>query len=136
MPRAIPVEVVLVGVVLATVALAAFGATVFAVAVALAGAVIVFLMARRVPDTKPGWTALGALWVALPCVSLLWLARLETGGRATLLWLLAVVWATDIGAYAVGRSLGGPRLAPHWSPAEDLDRVRRRDGLRRRSPAG
>jgi phosphatidate cytidylyltransferase len=26
------------------------------------------------------------------------------------------VWATDIGAYAAGRSLGGPRLAPRWSP--------------------
>jgi phosphatidate cytidylyltransferase len=32
------------------------------------------------------------------------------------LWLLAVVWATDIGAYAVGRGVGGPRLAPRWSP--------------------
>jgi phosphatidate cytidylyltransferase len=29
---------------------------------------------------------------------------------------MAVVWATDIGAYAVGRGIGGPRLAPHWSP--------------------
>ena len=33
-----------------------------------------------------------------------------------LLWMLAVVWATDIGAYAAGRTLGGPRLAPRWSP--------------------
>jgi phosphatidate cytidylyltransferase len=32
------------------------------------------------------------------------------------LWLLAVVSATDIGAYAVGRGVGGPRLAPLWSP--------------------
>jgi phosphatidate cytidylyltransferase len=32
------------------------------------------------------------------------------------LWILAVVWATDIGAYLVGRTLGGPRLAPLWSP--------------------
>jgi phosphatidate cytidylyltransferase len=37
-------------------------------------------------------------------------------GRATLFWVLAVVWATDIGAYVVGRALGGPRLAPRWSP--------------------
>jgi phosphatidate cytidylyltransferase len=35
-----------------------------------------------------------------------------------LLWMFAVVWATDIGAYAVGRRLGGPRLAPRWSPGK------------------
>jgi phosphatidate cytidylyltransferase len=113
---AIPVETVLVGVVLATVAIAALGAVGFALAAAFAGAAIVFWAARRKPEMKPGWTALGALWVSLPCIALLWLARQETGGRSTLLWLLAVVWATDIGAYAVGRSLGGPRLAPRWSP--------------------
>jgi phosphatidate cytidylyltransferase len=111
-----PVEIVLVGVVLATVALAALGAAGLALAAALAGAGIVFWAAHRGPDMKPGWAALGALWVALPCISLLWLGRQGTGGRATLLWLLAVVWATDIGAYAIGRSLGGPRLAPRWSP--------------------
>ena len=102
--------------VVATVAISALGTTGFAVAAALIGAGIVFWAARREPDMKPQWMALGVLWVALPCISLLWLARQEAGGRATLLWLLGVVWATDIGAYAVGRSLGGPRLAPRWSP--------------------
>ena len=112
----IPIEIVLVGVVVATVAISALGTTGFAVAAALIGAGIVFWAAPRGPDMKPQWMALGVLWVALPCISLLWLARQEAGGRATLLWLLGVVWATDIGAYAVGRSLGGPRLAPRWSP--------------------
>ena len=46
---------------------------------------------------------------------LLWLAQ-EWTGRDLLLWIFAVVWATDIGAYVVGRWLGGPRLAPRWSP--------------------
>ncbi|HYZ42266.1 MAG TPA: phosphatidate cytidylyltransferase, partial [Stellaceae bacterium] len=55
-------------------------------------------------------------WVALPCVCLLWLAHDGPTGRAPLLWVLAVVWATDIGAYAVGRTVGGPRLLPRWSP--------------------
>jgi phosphatidate cytidylyltransferase len=54
--------------------------------------------------------------VALPCVILLWLAQSPGAGRTTLLWVFAVVWATDIGAYAVGRRLGGPLLAPRWSP--------------------
>ena len=35
-----------------------------------------------------------------------------------MLWIFAVVWSTDIGAYAIGRGLGGPRLAPHWSPGK------------------
>ena len=109
-------EVVLVGIVLASVAISALGATGFAVAAAVAGAGVAFWAARRGPEMKPGWTALGILWVALPCISLLWLARQEGTGRATLLWLFAVVWATDIGAYAIGRSLGGPQLAPRWSP--------------------
>ena len=60
------------------------------------------------------WLALGTLWISLPCVLLLWLA--EHGGRLLLLWMFAVVWATDIGAYAVGRLVGGPLLAPRWSP--------------------
>ena len=47
---------------------------------------------------------------------LLWLAQRDGSGRATLLWMLAIVWATDIGAYAFGSRIGGPRLAPRWSP--------------------
>jgi phosphatidate cytidylyltransferase len=110
--------IVLVGVVLAAVAAAALLATGLAIAFALLGAVLVFWTARKRSDLDPRWTALGAIWVALPCVCLLWLAREEPTGRATLLWVLAVVWATDIGAYAIGRTLGGPRLAPRWSPGK------------------
>jgi phosphatidate cytidylyltransferase len=109
-------EFELVGIVVGTVAVAALGAALAAIAVAALGAGLVFWTARQRSEGEPAWTAFGTLWVALPCVSLLWLAREEDGGRATLLWLLAVVWATDIGAYAVGRGIGGPRLAPRWSP--------------------
>lgn len=37
-------------------------------------------------------------------------------GLALVLWLYAVVWATDIGAYFVGRTVGGPKLWPRVSP--------------------
>lgn len=106
---------VLIGAVLAPVAAAAAGLPGTALALAAIGAATVWGMARR-RDGAPLWVAGGALWVALPCVAFLWLARAAPMGRATLLWVLAVVWATDIGAYAVGRTLGGPRLAPRWSP--------------------
>ena len=32
------------------------------------------------------------------------------------LWTLAIVWATDIGAFFAGRAIGGPKLAPVISP--------------------
>jgi phosphatidate cytidylyltransferase len=37
-------------------------------------------------------------------------------GLVGLLWMFAVVWATDIAAYFTGRALGGPKLFPAVSP--------------------
>jgi phosphatidate cytidylyltransferase len=37
-------------------------------------------------------------------------------GLVGILWMFAVVWATDIAAYFSGRSLGGPKLWPRVSP--------------------
>jgi phosphatidate cytidylyltransferase len=60
------------------------------------------------------WTLVGTLWIALPCMAVLWLER--SAGRGAIFFLLAVVWASDIGAFAFGRVLGGPKLAPRLSP--------------------
>jgi phosphatidate cytidylyltransferase len=105
----------LVAVVVATVAAAAFARYGLALLIALVGAGAVFWAVQSRGDRAPRWTALGALWVAVPCVLFLWLGR-SPAGRATLLWILAIVWATDIGAFAAGRSIGGPPLAPRLSP--------------------
>ncbi|MGB1027529.1 MAG: phosphatidate cytidylyltransferase, partial [Rhodospirillaceae bacterium] len=40
------------------------------------------------------------------------------GGWQTLFWLFVVVWSTDIGAYAFGRSIKGPKIAPSISPSK------------------
>ncbi|GEO13570.1 phosphatidate cytidylyltransferase [Microvirga aerophila] len=37
-------------------------------------------------------------------------------GLVGLIWMFAVVWATDIAAYFTGRALGGPKLWPLVSP--------------------
>ena len=102
---------------LSVVAAIAAGSLVGAV-VTLIGALVIWLIELRRQGEAPMWMAAGCLWVALPCIILLWLAQSETAGRVTLLWVFAIVWATDIGAYAVGRFVGGPRLAPRWSPGK------------------
>ncbi|HZK88933.1 MAG TPA: phosphatidate cytidylyltransferase [Stellaceae bacterium] len=80
------------------------------------GAVAIWVGEVRRPGSAPLWAAAGCLWVGLPCIILLWLVQSGSAARGTLFWMFAVVWATDIGAYAAGRQLGGPLLAPRWSP--------------------
>lgn len=60
--------------------------------------------------------AFGAVYVLAPLIAMVWLRADPAYGRAVLFWLLAVVWATDIGAYFTGRAIGGPRIAPRFSP--------------------
>ncbi|HET6469825.1 MAG TPA: phosphatidate cytidylyltransferase [Geminicoccaceae bacterium] len=61
---------------------------------------------------------LGVLYLGLPAVALVWLRNDPDNGRAAILWLLLVVWTTDIAAYFVGRAIGGRRLAPRISPGK------------------
>lgn len=69
---------------------------------------------------SPVWAGLGMLYVGVPCIAMIWLRHGMPGGgadgRIAIYWLLAVVWATDTGAYFAGRTIGGPKLAPHISP--------------------
>lgn len=64
------------------------------------------------------WRAAGVLAIGLPCLALVWLRRDPDFGRQIVFWLFALVWATDIGAYAAGKLIGGPKLAPRISPAK------------------
>ena len=67
-------------------------------------------------ERKAAWVAAGILYVGLPSVALLWLRGLDARGLQTLIWILALVWAVDIGAFFSGRALKGPKLAPRISP--------------------
>lgn len=62
------------------------------------------------------WRTFGSLYIALPCIALVWLRTAD--GLETLLWLFIVVWSTDISAYSIGRCFGGPLLAPSISPGK------------------
>jgi len=44
------------------------------------------------------------------------LRRDPVNGFAALLFVLLVVWASDIGGYFAGRAIGGPKLWPRVSP--------------------
>ncbi len=62
------------------------------------------------------WLLLGMLWIGLPSMALVWLRITAGSGFELVLGLFLVIWACDTGAYFVGRAVGGPRLAPRWSP--------------------
>ena len=70
------------------------------------------------PRWHPLRAAGGALYVGLPALALVWLRSDAPGGLQHVLWLLLVIWATDICAYFVGRTVGGPKLAPRISPGK------------------
>ena len=80
-----PSGLVLVAVVLAAVIAAAVARTGIGIGLSVAGAAAVFIIAERERHALPTWLASGALWIALPCVLLLWLARRDGSGPATLL---------------------------------------------------
>ncbi len=89
----------------------------------LIGAVTLGLMAEWLrlcrPRARPaGWLAAGLAWVAVVGALLVWLRADPAVGRANVIYLVAVVWASDVGAYALGRLIGGPRLAPRISPGK------------------
>lgn len=58
----------------------------------------------------------GLLYAVIPAAALIFLREQPGQGLMLALWTLVIVWATDIGAYFAGRAIGGPKLAPSFSP--------------------
>ena len=90
-----------------------------AFAAAIAPFVFLTIVARRV-DMSSGYPAAAAsafalLYAALPLALLVQL-RQQYAGAFLLLYILLVVWAGDIFAYFVGRSVGRHLMAPRISP--------------------
>ena len=83
----------------------------FGLAVVLSG-----LMAAVAPPRR-GYALAGALYALLPTVALVLLRRGDQG-VFLIAFVFAVVWATDVLAYVVGRALKGPKLCPAISPGK------------------
>lgn len=87
---------------------------------------VVLLIVVTYPKTRTVWGREDLLvpmaWVFLSLFALcLWYLFQQVQGRVLLVYLLALVWATDIGAYTFGKLWGRHRLIPQVSPGKTLE---------------
>jgi len=90
-----------------------------ALAVLGLGFLAAWFFAHRMAETltQPALRlALGVLYIGLAGIALIELRHDTEAGRANVVFLFLIVWASDIGAYLAGRTLGGPKLWPAVSP--------------------
>lgn len=64
------------------------------------------------------WSALGVVYLGAAAASAVLIRGDAVFGWQAILFLFAIVWCTDTAAFAVGRTLGGPKLAPRISPGK------------------
>lgn len=96
---------------------------IFGVMAAFAASIAAFLfltIAMRRGDLREGYPAAAAstfavVYIALPLAMLVQL-RQQWAGAFLILYLLLVVWAGDIFAYFIGRSMGRHLMSPQISP--------------------
>jgi phosphatidate cytidylyltransferase len=80
------------------------------VAMGALGAASLTLAERRT------WVAAGIPYAGVLAIGPIILRSDGEQGFLAVLFLFAIVWTTDIGAYFVGRAFGGPKLVPRVSP--------------------
>jgi phosphatidate cytidylyltransferase len=85
-------------------------AAVIVVAIGTLGAAALALAERRI------WVAGGIPYAGALAVAPIVLRSDNEDGFFAMIFLFAIVWTTDIGAYFVGRAVGGPKLMPQVSP--------------------
>ena len=101
-----PVALAMAGVLLG---LGWIGVSWLALALGLLAVVLLSGQARR-------WTAAGFCYAAAALMASVLVRHDAVMGFVALLFVLSVVWASDIGGYFAGRGIGGPKLWPKVSP--------------------
>ncbi len=79
------------------------------------------LLLARVTEPRVAWVSAGLIYAAVPAIAAVALRGPDTLtfasiGSVAVVFVFAVVWATDTAAYFSGRLIGGPKLAPRFSP--------------------
>jgi len=110
-----------IAMILVAVAAALFGGYYFAVLVAAAATAMYFEWMRITRGWGAGWSVGGFIYALIPAIALLWVRDRADHGLALVLWIFIVTWATDMGAYFVGRAFGRTRLAPSISPGKTVE---------------
>jgi phosphatidate cytidylyltransferase len=106
--------VAMAGAGLAAVAVTALAGQGWGIACLGTGAVLSRVLAPKRGDLL----AAGLVYMGVPLCVLLAVRLAGPEGAFVILWLVLVVAAADVGAYFVGRTLGGPKLAPRISPGK------------------
>ncbi|HRK24667.1 MAG TPA: phosphatidate cytidylyltransferase, partial [Beijerinckiaceae bacterium] len=101
----------------AAILLAWWGGWPFAIVWGLIGGVALWEWSRLIGGmASPGWLAVGAVYAGVIMLGTLAVRGSGALGFIAILFMFAVVWLTDIGAYFAGRTFGGPKFAPRISP--------------------
>jgi len=85
-------------------------------AMGIAGVAVLVLVSWEWLIARSLWGGAGFAYAALPFFALIALRESNDSGLVIILMLFASVWGADISAYAAGRLIGGPKLAPRLSP--------------------
>lgn len=101
---------------------AVVGGYYFAFLAAAAATVMFYEWMKIVRGWGLHWAVGGFFYCLLPAIALLWIRdRSGDEGLSLLLWVFIVTWATDIGAYFIGKSFGKRKLAPSISPGKTVE---------------
>jgi phosphatidate cytidylyltransferase len=89
--------------------------------VRLVASIIVLVMgmlgvAALTTSARRGWVAGGIPYAGAIGIAAIVLRSDAALGFVAIVFIFAIVWATDIFAYFVGRAVGGPKLVPRFSP--------------------
>jgi phosphatidate cytidylyltransferase len=120
----LPVRIIS-GLIMIGVALAAAyeGRDFFALLVAAVATAMFWEWRQLTRHWGTNWAIGGFAYAVIPAVALVWIRLIEPQSQFPnlLLWAFIVTWATDIGAYIVGRAIGRHKLAPTISPGKTIE---------------